>query len=222
MASQQPVPLAAPAPMPYVPARPVPQTASAAPVPHAVAPRPVPMVGIPVSWVPPVAARPWRGIVIHHSATTTGGAAKFDRDHRDKGWDELGYDFVIGNGSDTGNGQVEVGPRWVKQKIGAHAKSSDNRYNEYYIGICLVGNFDEERPTPQQMASLEKLVVYLMRTYHIQPDMIVGHSDTKITDCPGKHLNVAVVRRDVAAMLGSRTYASKPKSELLTDVSGSR
>ena len=28
---------------------------------------------------------------------------------RAKGWDELGYDFVIGNGTDTGDGQIEVG-----------------------------------------------------------------------------------------------------------------
>ena len=63
-----------------------------------------------MSWVPPVAARPWRWIVVHHSDTTTGGAAAFDKMHREKGWDELGYDFVIGNGSDTGDGQVEVGP----------------------------------------------------------------------------------------------------------------
>ena len=28
-----------------------------------------------------------------------------------KGWDELGYHFVIGNGTDTRDGQVEVGSR---------------------------------------------------------------------------------------------------------------
>src|SRR3954469_9921708 len=41
----------------------------------------------PRDWVPPVAPRPWRFIVVHHSATTTGGAAAFDKMHRAKGWD---------------------------------------------------------------------------------------------------------------------------------------
>jgi len=32
------------------------------------------MAGVPLAWVPPVAPRPWRWIVVHHSDTTTGGA----------------------------------------------------------------------------------------------------------------------------------------------------
>ena len=219
MIVQQPAPLPTPKLQYYV------ATATAkSTVPAVIHSTPIiasPMAGIPITWVPPVTARPWRWIVIHHSATTTGGAAAFDKMHRAKGWDELGYDFVIGNGSDTGNGQIEVGSRWIKQKIGAHAKSSDNRFNEYGIGICLVGNFDVERPTPQQMAALDRLVAYLMVTYHIRPDEIMGHKDTKSTDCPGKYMNVAAVRRDAAQLAGSHGLQAKANSkmELLTSVS---
>ncbi|WP_428938652.1 peptidoglycan recognition protein family protein [Fontivita pretiosa] len=152
-------------------------------------------------WIPPTSPREWRWIVIHHSATPAGSAAVFDKMHRDKGWDELGYHFVIGNGTDSGNGQIEVGPRWLKQKWGAHAKTADNRFNDYGIGICLVGNFDIERPTAQQMQSLAKLTAWLMRTYHIPAGNVLGHRDTKPTDCPGRNLNVAQVRRMAAQML---------------------
>jgi hypothetical protein len=35
-----------------------------------------------------------------------------------------------------------------------------------------------------------------MRTYHIPADRVVGHSDTgRATDCPGRLMNVAQVRR---------------------------
>ena len=156
--------------------------------------------GVPMGWVPPVAPRAWRWIIVHHSATTTGGAAAFDKMHRAKGWDELGYDFVIGNGTDTSDGLIEVGPRWTKQKIGAHAKTPDNRFNEYGIGICLVGNFDVERPTPAQLRSLTRLVAYLMKTYQITPNNILGHRDTKSTDCPGRYMNVAMVRQQAAQL----------------------
>jgi N-acetylmuramoyl-L-alanine amidase len=162
---------------------------------------------VPRDWVPPVAPRPWRWIVIHHSATTTGGAAAFDRMHRAKGWDELGYDFVIGNGTDTRDGQIEVGPRWVKQKYGAHAKTPDNRYNEYGIGICLVGNFQVDRPSAAQMRSLVKLSAYLMRTYHITPDRVLGHRDTKATECPGQYTDIAMVRRQAGVLAGLGAYA---------------
>jgi hypothetical protein len=51
------------------------------------------------------------------------------------------------------------------------------------------------------MRSLDKLVAYLMKTYHIPPDHVLGHSDCKSTDCPGRHLNVAVVRRHAVEIL---------------------
>jgi hypothetical protein len=181
---------------------PTPPPAPVAPMaPHRIAPDATASAGVPRTWIPIAAANDWKWIVIHHSATATGGAAAFDKMHRAKGWDELGYHFVIGNGTDTGDGQIEVGSRWPKQKWGAHAKTPDNRFNEYGIGICLVGNFDITRPTARQMASLERLVSYLMRTYHIPPDRVLGHSDTKPTDCPGRNMSVALVRRDCERML---------------------
>jgi hypothetical protein len=161
--------------------------------------------GIPASWIPNADAPPrkWLWIVVHHSATPTGCAATFDKMHRDKGWDELGYDFVIGNGSQSGDGQVEVGPRWPIQKHGAHTKTPDNRYNEHGIGICLVGNFEETDPTPAQMRSLAKLVGYLEHTYNIPPNCVIGHRDAKPTECPGKNLNIMLVRRMAAQSLAA-------------------
>lgn len=158
--------------------------------------------GVPKEWLPALgASRKWQYIVIHHSATPAGGAKTFDRMHKAKGWDELGYHFVIGNGTDTPDGLIEAGSRWPAQKWGAHAKTADNRYNDYGIGICLVGNFDIDRPTPQQMKSTSRLVAYLMKTYHISPDRIIGHGETKPTDCPGHNMSVAAVRRMAAQSL---------------------
>jgi hypothetical protein len=168
---------------------------------HATHIDPTASAGVPRTWIPIAAPNEWYWIVIHHSATATGGAAAFDKMHRAKGWDELGYHFVIGNGTDTADGLVEVGSRWPKQKWGAHAKTPDNRYNEHGIGICLVGNFDITHPTAKQMASLDKLVSYLMKTYHISPDHILGHRDTKRTDCPGANMDVALVRAACVRML---------------------
>ena len=167
----------------------------AAPQPLAVAPAPSRQLTGSAAWQPRVAPRAWKWIVVHHSATPAGSAGEFDKMHKQTGWDELGYHFVIGNGAGSADGRIEVGPRWPRQKWGAHAKTTDNRYNDYGIGICLVGNFDMERPTPAQMASLAKLTAYLMKTYRIPADRIIGHGDTKATDCPGKFMSIAQVRR---------------------------
>lgn len=160
---------------------------------------------VPRGWIPSARPNAWRWIVIHHSATSNGSAAKFDRDHRAKGWDELGYHFVIGNGNGSGNGQVEVGSRWPRQKWGAHAKTPDNRFNEYGIGICLVGNFDVSRPTPQQQQSLARLVAYLMQTYNIPADRVIGHRDAKSTACPGRNFSIPWLRREALALMGAES-----------------
>jgi hypothetical protein len=185
-----------------------PRVASNSPIlPGYVKPAPA---GIPQSWVPIARPRDWQFIVIHHSATFYGGAARFDREHRQRGFDELGYDFVIGNGTDTRDGQVEVGPRWPIQKWGAHAGTPDERYNNFGIGICLVGNFDVQRPSARQLQSLAKLVAFLQETYHIPASHILGHRNTKPTDCPGRNVNIAVIRRMAQQVLAQSGYAEPP------------
>jgi len=140
------------------------------------------------AWEPAVASRAWRWIVIHHSDDTRGDLARYDRIHREsKGWDECGYHFVVGNGSLSGDGQVEIGSRWFKQKHGAHAKTPDNRFNDYGIGICLVGDFELcGRPTAAQMDSLVRLCAWLMTRYDIPLSSVLGHDDCKPTACPGR------------------------------------
>ena len=214
-------PLVAPPPVVEVP-KPVVAVKPAVVEPKKVA---VPEItGIPKEWTPKATKSDgWRYIVIHHSATPSGGARAFDKMHRAKGWDELGYHFVVGNGTDTADGQIEVGPRWPKQKWGAHAKTPDNRFNNYGIGICLVGNFDTERPTKAQMQNLSKLVAFLMKTYHIPADHVIGHGDTKATDCPGRNVHIADVRKMASQFLAAgdapaETLAHAGTGEMLVSV----
>jgi hypothetical protein len=178
--------------------RPLPQ---ALPQPAASHLAPEPTAGVPASWVPNVPANHWTWIIIHHSDSAYGSAAIIDKWHRDRGFDELGYHFVIGNGTNSGDGQIEVGPRWTKQKWGAHDNALDNRYNTSGIGICLVGDFNNTRPTPKQIRSLVRLIVYLMRKYDIPADRILGHGETKVTQCPGRYLNVASIRNQAERLL---------------------
>ncbi len=133
--------------------------------------------------------RRWQYIVIHHSATHNGGAESFGREHQKKWPNGLGYHFVIGNGTDTRDGQVEVGPRWLRQNEGIDgAHAGNERYNKYGVGICLVGDYNTQRPTPQQLVALRRLCRALMGRYGITRDRIYPHCDVRRghTDCPGK------------------------------------
>lgn len=131
--------------------------------------------------------REWKYIVIHHSATSSGCAAEFDKFHREKrGWENgLGYHFVIGNGKGSHDGEIEIGNRWKNQLDGAHAGVQE--YNHYGIGICLVGNFNDSYPTSSQMAALTSLVSYLQERCHIPSENIIMHRHFRDTECPGRN-----------------------------------
>ena len=84
-------------------------------------------------------------VVLHCSASKYGDVETFTEWHKDRGWDTIGYHWVISNCYPTYSsiivgqpdphydGVVHLGR--PEQYQGAHAKG----HNEYTIGICLVG-----------------------------------------------------------------------------------
>ena len=90
-----------------------------------------------------------------------------------------------------GDGEIEATFRWRKQIQGAHA--GVRKYNEYGIGIALVGNFDKTRPTAAQLRAVKRLVGTLKAAYGIGSDHVLGHSDVRATDCPGRNFPLADV-----------------------------
>ncbi|MFP4540581.1 MAG: LysM peptidoglycan-binding domain-containing protein [Opitutales bacterium] len=138
----------------------------------------------------------WRFIVAHHSAIVAGNAEIYDRNHRRRGMrNGLAYHFVIGNGRDSGEGEIEVGSRWLEQLDGGHVRSY--AVNRTGIGICLVGNFEQTRPSPKQIAAFEALVDYLGRDLLRGRFKFTVHKevDRNHTVCPGRHFPLAAMHR---------------------------
>ncbi|MDP2937868.1 MAG: N-acetylmuramoyl-L-alanine amidase [Candidatus Omnitrophota bacterium] len=149
-------------------------------------PRAAPVVPV----IPIYPSKKWKYIIIHHSATDEGSSLYFDKYHQGKGWEGIGYHFVINNG--TGgkqDGQIEVSPRWIKQEDGSHCRA--NNMNERAIGICLVGNFNREYVSSKQLDALVYLVNILRRYYKIPLKRIMGHNQVlgARTECPGKNFS---------------------------------
>ena len=133
-------------------------------------------------------SRKWKYIVVHHSGTDEGSSLDFDKYHSSKGWNGVGYQFIVTNGTKgKQDGQIEVSPRWIKQQNGAHCQAGDMNYKG--IGICLVGNFNRERVSQKQMDSLIYLVNTLRKYYKIPSQNIIGHRQVRgaKTNCPGKY-----------------------------------
>lgn len=132
----------------------------------------------------------WKYIIVHNSGTRQGNARIFDLYHRRvrKMPNGLAYHFVIGNGSSSGDGEIEIGDRWRKQINGGHVAS--DYLNDISIGICLVGDLNRDQATKAQMAALDELLVYLRgRVGKIKgkPAIVLPHKviNPKPTDCPG-------------------------------------
>lgn len=134
--------------------------------------------------------RLWRYVVLHHSGTESGSVASIDQEHRGRvdadgnHWRGIGYHFVIGNGHGMSDGAVVPTFRWREQLAGAHAGKA--LYNEQGVGICLIGDFEHQRPTERQLAACHELVERLRGRYELAPAAVVRHGDLKPTSCPGK------------------------------------
>jgi hypothetical protein len=141
-------------------------------------------------FLPQVAARDWKSIVLHHSATSGGSVESIDAVHRrqtdaaGKPWLGIGYHFVVGNGRSMADGEIQPTFRWQQQLTGAHAGKRDE--NERGIGICLIGNFDETHPTARQLEAVQNLVKTLSARYAIPRQRVLRHQDVGSTRCPGR------------------------------------
>ena len=140
----------------------------------------------------PVQRSRWKFIIVHNSGTRQGNARAFDYYHRRvrKMKNGMAYHFVVGNGSSSGNGEIEIGDRWRRQINGGHVHS--DYLNNISLGVCLVGDFNRERPTRVQMEATEELIRYLRercgraegRVIPVRPHREMNPPRWG-TDCPG-------------------------------------
>ena len=118
-------------------------------------------------------------IVIHCSATRAGQdvrAADIDKWHKERGFSEIGYHYVIDL-----DGTVEFGR--LLPKDGANCNTaglSGLSYNKHSIGICYIGGLDAngnpaDTRTDAQKLAMHELVLRLMEKYPIVE--VIGHRD---------------------------------------------
>jgi len=106
-------------------------------------------------------------IVIHCADTPTTmdiGAEEIRRWHKERGWDDIGYHYVIRR-----DGSLEFGRD--ESVAGAHVAG----HNAHSIGICLVGGKVGADFTRQQWACLDALVKDIAGRY--PGAQVCGHHD---------------------------------------------
>ena len=140
-------------------------------------------------------------IVVHHSAISDAGPAEIQKLHMDRrGFADVAYHFLIDSDGDIYEGR-EINIR------GAHVQG----FNTGSVGIVLLGNFNDEKPTKAQLDSLSNLINYLRYTYEIR--YLAGHKDypgqsPDGTECPGANLYPLLpkIARDLGMKYGIDGY----------------
>jgi hypothetical protein len=105
------------------------------------------------------------------------------KDATGRPWADIGYHYLID----------PAGRVWEGRPIrfqGAHVSQN----NEHNLGIQVMGNFDEQKPTPEQIRTLDAFVADRMRAYRVPVARVYTHQEIKPTACPGRNLQAYMER----------------------------
>jgi hypothetical protein len=141
-------------------------------------------------------------LVVHHTAQKVNGnrspvermRALYEYHANSRGWGDIGYHYIVDE-----KGGIYEGRSGGKNVVGGHVYCG----NVGTVGVALMGNFEEEQPSLQQIQSLQWLLDHLGNQYNINvhrnvsyhgksTKTILRHKDLVSTECPGFYMSSAV------------------------------
>lgn len=139
-----------------------------------------------------------RYIIIHHSLTKDSMTASWSAIRRyhiyENGWVDIGYHFgieLLGN-------DFEIFAGRMMNEQGAHCRHKG--MNRKSLGICFVGNFDDNKIPDRQRRKGIILVRSLMEIFNINSDRVLGHNEVAQDNrtCPGNLFDMDDFREQVS------------------------
>ncbi|MEU4093723.1 peptidoglycan recognition protein [Streptomyces sp. NPDC026673] len=138
---------------------------------------------------------------------------------KSSGWRDIGYNFLVDKCGNIYEGRSGGVSRAVH---GAHTLG----FNEHTMGIAVLGDFSEEKPTREALSAVARLAAWKLGIYGLDPEgvtylvsggsnkyrkgarvrmnVISGHRDGFATACPGTELydDLGAIRRAAAGLQG--------------------
>lgn len=127
-----------------------------------------------------MSSRKQQYIILHHTGAEEKDAAHVRRNHLRRGWQDVGYNYIIERSG-------RVVPGRSLEIPGAHCRAAGMNYKS--IGVAVIGNLDKHGPSPAQMKSLVGQVIRLQRQFGINRGSVLAHRDVPgaSTRCPGRY-----------------------------------
>lgn len=99
-----------------------------------------------------------------------------------RGWADIGYHLIV-----DPQGRIWQGRPMNLQ--GAHVKDC----NPHNLGVLMMGNFEEQHPTREALATLDQLLAQQAMVNRVPFSAIRTHQEWASTACPGRHLQAYMV-----------------------------
>jgi N-acetylmuramoyl-L-alanine amidase len=139
----------------------------------------------------PTTAGRWRYIYIHQSRTVSGSAASLAQANA------LSDHFVIGNGDGCVDGEIQITQRWNLQSSILNPPVGVSKIDPACISICLIGDFDQGRPTPTQERRLAQLVDALQSRLQIPAKHVLTMDEPGSPAGVGRQFPVTAFRNQI-------------------------
>jgi N-acetylmuramoyl-L-alanine amidase len=118
-----------------------------------------------------------------------------------KGWKEIGYHaYVEENGSVSQYARPEL-----------NEPAAVEGWNKFILALCCSGHGDLEAWNPHQVAAVVRWCADKCRRYNLTSSRVIGHHEADehgapkvFKTCPGKLVDLAAIRAEVARALGER------------------
>ncbi len=100
-----------------------------------------------------------------------------------KGWADIGYHYVID----------PMGRVWEARDTSLQGAHVGGIKNEHNLGVMVMGNFDIQSPTSDQVSTLDRFLIEQMRRYNVRLTTVYTHQELGPTECPGTRLQKHMV-----------------------------
>jgi hypothetical protein len=130
---------------------------------------------------------PWKYIYIHQSKSVAGNVTMLGNP---------GDHFLVGNGEGLVDGEIQMTQRWNLQQPPA-PPAGVGTMNSNVISVCVVGDFDQMRPTAAQFHRIADLTKTLQAKYRIAAENVMLYPEAATQGGIGRHFPVTALREQL-------------------------